>query len=137
MSPFAQWFFGLFIFSLGIGWLAIYLSLKLLRSRIEIRASERNETEDLERIVVPLDIPNWVIGLFERTFFTILVASNISGTSLAMIAWIALKMLSHWNMMSKERENITIRSLALSGLIGNLLSMLFALIGGLICRGAT
>ena len=136
MDLFSRWFFGLGIFALGIGWLSTFLLLNVLRSYIKTKAAERKELEVYDEFMTAADIPSWLIGLGERTFFAILVAFNVSATAVAMIVWVAVKMLYDWNILWRQRENITIRSLALSGLLGNIVSMLFALIGGLICRGS-
>lgn len=136
MGLFSRWFFGLGIFALGIGWLSTFILVNVLDSYIQAKAAERKEEERYDEFVVAADIPSWLVGLIERTFFTILVAFNVSATAVAMIAWVTVKMLYSWDIVWRERENITVRSLVLSALLGNLVSMLFALIGGLICRGS-
>ena len=136
MGLFSRWFFGLGILALGIGWLSTFLLLYVLRSYIKAKAAERKEEKKYDDFIAAGDIPSWLVGLIERTFFTILVAFNLSATSVAMIIWVAVKMLYNWDIVWRERENMTVRSLALSGLLGNIVSMLFALIGGLICRGS-
>ena len=136
MELFTRWFFGLGVFALSLGWLCTYLFLKGIRGYIETKAVKRNETEIYNEIMSPLDVPSWLIGLTERTFFVILVAFNLSATAIAMIAWLTVKMLYNSNILSDDKKNITVRSLKFSALLGNILSMLFALIGGLICRGS-
>lgn len=136
MALFSRWFFGLGIFALGIGWLSTFILVSVLDSYIQSKAAERKEEERYDKLVVAPDIPSWLVGLVERTFFTILVAFNVSATAVAMIAWVTVKMLYSWDIAWSERGNITVRSLVLSALLGNLVSMLFALIGGLICRGS-
>ena len=135
MELFSRWFFGLGVFSLGLGWLLIYFFLEIVRIHIKAKAGERGEQKAYDDVMKPLDVPSWLIGLLERTFFTVLVASNVSATALAILAWVTLKMAFSWNIVWRERESITVRSLAFSALLANLFSMLFALIGGLICRG--
>ncbi len=136
MELFSRWFFGLGIFALGIGWLSTFILLNLLQSYIKAQAAERKEEKKYDEFTAAPDVPSWLIGLIERTFFTILVAFNVSATAVAMIAWVAVKMVYNWDIVWRGRENITVRSLAFSALLGNLSSMLFALIGGLICRGS-
>jgi hypothetical protein len=51
-----------------------------------------------------------------------------------MIAWTAAKMATDWNRLQGERED---PAGALTEVLGSLVSMFFALIGGLICRGTT
>jgi len=130
----ARWFFGLGIFALGIGWLCTNLFLKVIRIHINNKATERKEAEIYNKSIAPLDVPPWLVGITERTFFVILVAFDLSATAVAMIAWITVKMLCNWNILSGDKS-ITVRSSAFSALLGNLVSMLFALIGGLICGG--
>ena len=135
MELFFRWFFGLGVFALGLGWLSIYFFLEIVRTHIKAKAGERGEQKAYDDVMKPLDVPSWLVGLMERTFFAVLVASNVSATALAILAWVALKMAFSWNIVWRERESITVRSLAFSALLANLFSMLFALIGGLICRG--
>jgi hypothetical protein len=68
-------------------------------------------------------IPAKLTGPVERFFFTILVAYDVSGTAIAMIGWITVKMYQKLN----KNEN---KSYAFSRLLGGLVSMLFALICG-------
>ena len=135
MELFFRWFFGLGVFALGLGWLLIYFFLEIVRIHIKAKAGERGEQKAYEDVIKPLDVPSWLVGLMERTFFTVLVASNVSATALAILAWVTLKMAFSWNIVWRETESITIRSLAFSALLANLFSMLFALIVGLICLG--
>ena len=135
MELFFRWFFGLGVFSLGLGCLLIYFFLEIVHIHIKAKAGERGEQRAYDDVMKPLDVPSWLVGLVERTFFTVLVAFNVSATALAILAWIALKMAFSWNMVWREKVSITLRSLAFSALLANLFSMLFALIGGLICRG--
>ena len=49
-----------------------------------------------------------------------------------MIGWLALKLATNWNHPDwKEKPNA--RTFALSALLGGLVSMFFALLGGLVC----
>lgn len=77
-----------------------------------------------------LRIPSWAAGLIERLFFTLAVAFDVSGSATAMMAWIAIKMAAHWNLLGKPDAPG-----ALSIALGGLVSMFFALTGGAICRG--
>jgi len=82
------------------------------------------------RLSIPISI-----GLIESLFFTLGVAFNISGVMIAMVGWMGAKMAAHWGE-ERHRENLasvgTIRFLMLTG---TLASMLFSIIGGLICAG--
>ncbi|MFH2011710.1 MAG: hypothetical protein ABIJ37_03245 [Pseudomonadota bacterium] len=133
-----QWLVGLTI-SLGIGQIVTWGFLKCLRSCIKIPegifSSERFK-----------GVPPWLIGTIERIFFTFIVAFDISGFATAMILWIATKMLSGWHRavpgirvrLNDEEYELNHRDIvpvSFSSLLGNLVSMFFALIGGLICQG--
>jgi len=76
------------------------------------------------------DIPPWLTGVIERLFFTVVVAFNVPGAVVAMIAWLGVKMATDWN-----RPPATPPAGAMSALLGGLVSMLFAVAGGLICSG--
>jgi hypothetical protein len=123
MNP---WITGLTI-SLVIGGLATWLFLWLLRKWIcsseRLRLSEGSKS-----------VPAWLTGVLERLFFTILVGLNVSGAPAAMVGWLALKLATNWNHPDwKDKPDA--RTFAFSALLGGLVSMLFALIGGLICAG--
>lgn len=75
-------------------------------------------------------IPVWVTGLTERLFFTVAVAVDLSGTAIAMITWLFAKMGANWG---REAGSPT-APFALSALLGGLVSMFFALVGGLLIR---
>jgi len=87
---------------------------------------------------IPEFIPGSVTGILERTFFTLLVAFNVSGTGTAMIAWLALKMASGWNSGERSEPGtkkwIDAVNTSFVALLAGLASMLFAVVGGLIIR---
>ena len=58
------------------------------------------------------------------------VAFNLPGVGVSMIAWIAAKMAAGWNM-----EKGAQKSGRWAALMGGLMSMMSAMIGGLICAG--
>ena len=80
-------------------------------------------------------VPPWLTGAMERTFFSVIVALNISGAAVAMIGWLTLKMVTNWNRSGGSRDVKQVR-LAFSALLAGLVSMLFAVVGGVICRGS-
>ncbi len=123
MGLLARWIIGL-VFSLGIGWLVTGIFLRRLRAFIGLPTQGDVESGIRE-------IPPWLVGLIERLFFTLLVAFGVSGTAVAMMVWITLKMATNWNRPGEENPV----PLAFSALLADLVSMLFALIGGLICKG--
>ena len=81
-------------------------------------------------------MPGWMLGAGERAFFTLVIAFNIAGAAISMIAWVALKMATGWNRLgiaTKGDEDLRTQQ-ALGALFVNLWSMGFALIGGVICN---
>jgi len=83
-------------------------------------------------------IPEWLIGIIERLFFTILVAFNVSGTAIAMLGWITLKMTTNLHYLKADEKGKEVplgkRMMMFSGLLGGMISMFCALIGGLMIR---
>ena len=117
-----RWILGLTV-SLGIGWYATEMFLTWLRTRYRVKKPRGDKT-----------VPPWLTGLVERLFFTVAIGFNLPGAATAMIAWIAVKMASHW-ARPNSRHGPDSRSLVFSALLAGLVSMFFALIGGLIARG--
>ncbi len=78
-------------------------------------------------------VPSWFTGLVERLFFTILVGVHgITLPPVLMMTWIGLKLATNWNNKAYEAQP-GLRVFAFRSLVLGLLSMTFALIGGLIC----
>jgi hypothetical protein len=128
------WAFGLG-FSLLLGLLTGPL-LDLIRGRLLQKARKKGEViddKDARLYLESLYLSSKLLGSIERLFFTTLVAFNVSGTATAMIAWIAIKMATDWQRILPRGAKLWVRSLAFSALLGNMISLLFALIGGLIC----
>ncbi|MBU8933552.1 MAG: hypothetical protein KOO62_06055 [candidate division Zixibacteria bacterium] len=72
-------------------------------------------------------------ALWERAFFVIVVAFDVGGAAVAMVAWTAAKgFLSH--PKGNRQPAVIELNRCTTGILGSLISMLFALIGGLICR---
>ena len=82
------------------------------------------------RILIPLSI-----GVIESLFFTIGVAFNLSGVMIAMVAWMGAKMAAHWGNESQEHQISNIVTVRFLVLVGTMISLLFSMIGGLICAG--
>jgi hypothetical protein len=116
-----RWIVGLAV-SLAIGGLFTGWFLGQLRSYLNIAKPAGR------------DVPNWLIGISERLFFTVLVAFSISGTAIAMIGWITVKVIPNWELYIKHGTSN--KPLVWSSLLASLCSLFFALIGGLICRGS-
>ena len=121
MDTLVRWIVGLFV-ALAVGGLVTGWFLKSLRSYLKIaRPSGR-------------DVPNWLIGLSERLFFAVIIAFNVSGGAAAMMLWIVLKIIPNWELQVKH--GAAHKPLTWSSILASLCSMLFALLGGLIIRGA-
>jgi hypothetical protein len=127
-----RWILGLWI-SLAVGAVLTHWFLDALRKYIKKKAKESDEPYQEEK---DLYVPGWFVGLTERTFFTVLVAFDVSATAAAMIGWVAVKVGISWQVLLKQETTLR-RSLAFSALLGNIVSMLFAVIGGVIIRVAT
>jgi hypothetical protein len=111
-----RWILGLTV-SVGLGALVTEYFLSRLRSRTRTKSYG------------VVGVPAGLTGVIERAFFTVVVAFDISGTATAMMAWIGVKMAANWNA-TEQRDPAGAFTAVLAGLI----SMLFALVGGLICR---
>jgi hypothetical protein len=121
MDPTLQrWIIGLTV-ALIAGWFFTGLFVKVLRWYIRF-------VDLAEPLCGQRGVPHLVVGTVERLFFTLIVAFDVTAAAVAMIAWLAAKMATGWNRPSESSVG------ALTGLLGGLVSMLFALIGGLIIR---
>jgi len=75
---------------------------------------------------------DWLIGVLERIFFTIIVAFNVNGAAVAMISWLLVKMATNWNSIIDPDRRM--RGYALCSLAAGMVSLSFALIGGLFIK---
>lgn len=116
-----QWITGLF-FVLVIGNLFTKLFLKIIREKIGYKKPDY------------IAVPPLVLGVIEGVFFTVAVAYELSGVVVAMIGWIGVKMAAHWGTKS-EQDVTNIEAVRFTALLGSMVSLLFAMIGGLICSG--
>ena len=107
---------------MAVGWAVTGTFLWGLRKYFDVEKSNDEKT-----------VPPWLTGLIERLFFTIVVAVNLPGAAIAMITWVTVKMATHWNKVSSS-DIPNGRFLVFSGLLAGLVSMLFAMLGGLIIR---
>ncbi len=87
------------------------------------------------------ELPSWMIGLTEGFIFTLLVGINGFGTAVAavMAGYISIKVTTGWVTRPDDRasdnDNFTRwKARVYSSLLGNLLSMSFAVLGGSICH---
>lgn len=73
-----------------------------------------------------------VVGTIERFFFMVAVAFSVTGAILGMMGWITLKTATNQNWIeAKKDEKFGTR--AMCSLLSSMVSMLFALFGGLFC----
>jgi hypothetical protein len=113
------WSRGLF-FSLVCGYFITYFSIELIRYKYVTYQDPNHK----------IGIPGWLIGFIERAFFTILVSCEVSGTAVAMLVWTALKVtpkITYFRCITYEKEMAIFASF-----LGSLISMMCALIGGLL-----
>jgi hypothetical protein len=78
----------------------------------------------------PGAVPAWVTPAVERVFFAVVVGADVSGAATAMMTWLAVKMLTHWNRPGDNLPYVQ----AFSALLGGLISMFFAMLAGLLWR---
>lgn len=116
-----------FAFAVGVGFLGVRRFLRQLRKYIGYNPPD----------VAPdtPGVPDWLVGVMERSFFTVAVGMNIQGYLIAMGAWLALKMASNWHLQYVEddpAERARKIRYGMTALVAGLLSMAFALAGGLV-----
>jgi hypothetical protein len=122
------------IASLGGGALACLLFDKVVRAWLHA------PRPDMPR----LRVPSWFTGTLERIFFTALVAFDVAGYPTAMIAWLVAKMAVTWTGRGAARNDSEeevkrasdYRLSSMITLLNGLVSMTFALAGGLIMQYA-
>jgi hypothetical protein len=123
------------VVALVLGHLWATSFLKVMRNRIYYRAVKNKE--EIEPVFTfSLPVPATVLGVIERIFFGALVAFDISATGAAMVTWILVKMATDWNRILAQKGESGPRALAFTSLSASMISLFFALIGGLICRTA-
>ena len=77
--------------------------------------------------------PHWFVaelaGLIERVFFTVIVATGLTGAAPAMIAWIGIKGIVHWQVF---KDDFASQKIAFSfiGVLGTMVSLLVAIACG-------
>jgi len=112
---------------LVVGHFATWVFLKVLRARTGIGTKPGS-------ITPPKRLAPWLTGVVERLFFTVLIGFNVAGAPPAMIGWLAVKLATNWNHPI-WKEDPDVRTFALSALLAGLVSMGFAVLGGVICAG--
>ncbi len=74
-----------------------------------------------------------ITGTIERLVLTILVAFDAFGLAIAMVVWISVKVTTD-RLAFKDGKEAWQKQLPFSALLGSMISLSFAFIGGLICR---
>jgi hypothetical protein len=96
---------------------------------------DRIGIEDEDKPVQP-----WLTGLIERFVFFLMVAFEMPATPVTMMAWLGIKMAASWNrsVSTSPDEEVETKQAqgAMAAVVLGLLSMGFALIGGLLFRYA-
>lgn len=116
-------------FSMIIG--GIFTPLFLMLSRRMMFGKGGTPKRDRDR--GPFYPFSCLFGAIERLFFTILVALDVTGWPIAMMAWLGAKMAANRNRVPADLEDN--RLMAICSLLAGLVAMLFAMAGGLIWRG--
>ena len=128
-SNVGRWLIGLTLSLLG-GYAAIELFFWYLR-----RGPMPDPPKDPGNVYVPAALT----GLIERTFFTILIGASGSITATwivpLMFTWGAAKIAANWGRKDVQPVYPNVRAYTIRALLANLISMLFALIGGWIIVG--
>lgn len=117
-----------FLVSLVGGSITVWLFLKILRWWMHI-SKQKYEHEETR------GVPAWLTGVIERLFFTLLIYFKLPGVPAAMLIWLTLKMVTNWNSPLRKEVDIKHIRLAFTSLLAGLISMGFAVYGGLIARG--
>jgi len=141
------WYLAGFVVTFVVGRLVTSSTITWLRDHIgiPIRAlEERHAAVGLRRV------PPGLTGFVEQVFFFVAVIAAPVTAVPAMIGWMTLKMLTNWNrptptereserreskrdrLERERRERLERETLAFSALVGSLLSLGFALLGGLL-----
>jgi len=129
-----SWLVGLLGVSLLLGTICTSVAWKAFHSFFESTAKSKKwkvKWKQAERI----PRQPYIIGILERVFFTVMVAFNISGVGTAILTWMLIKMLTGWNRIAGHGETWR-RMLAFTGLLSSMISLFFAVIGGLIVNGS-
>jgi hypothetical protein len=128
--------------SLGLGWLITMIVHDYFNYRLKERVSADGCCGSNAEAVRNPDVPPGdaflfgshmpVPGCIERSVFTILVACNVSGAAIAMIGWLGLKTAI---VGCDNIKTIPGKIYAFHVLFTGMVSLFFALLGGLFIRG--
>jgi hypothetical protein len=121
-----RWLIGGLV-ALFIGHFAVEYFDDRLRKHISLPSKEADTSG--EKRVTPA-----LTGTLERLFFLILIGYQVPGGAAAMIGWLGLKLATNWNHPD-WKDSPRARTRAFVALLTGLVSMLYALLGGLIASG--
>jgi hypothetical protein len=105
-----------------------YVWTNFLYRKLDESVAEKTSEEKPGRVwwIPPL------IGIFERIIITTLIAFSVSGAASFIGTWIAVKIAGGWITWSKGTTYG--RGVLFVSLLGSAMSVLFALVGGIICQ---
>lgn len=123
------WFVGLIYVPVVLAGLITYLCHVILSIVLRLKIHEPDTD-------APWLLTGPVMGIVERMFFSCLVAFDLSGTAIAMIAWIALKAQSHFNIVNVNPRGGTDLNFRRQyrDLLTSVASVLIAAIGGYVWK---
>lgn len=128
----------LVLWSSVIGWPVTFYWSKALHDRLPVlrkRLNKRQKHGQWEIEDSPPDrvlwLPAW-LGIFERALFSILIGLNIAGGAGFIGAWVGFKLAGGWKTWSKGTTYTS--ALFMIGLLGNIMSVAFGVIAGLMIR---
>jgi hypothetical protein len=136
MAPFfAPCWIG-YLLAVGVGIPITYGWSKLLFWLLERYVRPTVTEVEAGQVVASERIP-WMavlVGIFERALITTLVAYDISGGGSFIAAWVAMKMAIGWQRWGQGTRYA--RAAAFMALLGNAMSILLGLVGGILRKAA-
>jgi len=134
------WMFTGFFISIGLGTFSVGRIREFFAKDIKNNLKNKVKDELDGRVIPELNDENlschidWLLGVVERFVFTVFVAASLKGAIAPMGGWIALKLAAGWQRRSVDKpyELLLIRLLTLNALMNSLISLCFAVVGGLI-----
>ena len=127
MRTVAIWLTGLSV-SCILGHFVVKLFLNWLSDQLDLPRDRNPNPNEPSVQTNPV-----ITGVFERIFFTIVVAADIPAYLPSMMAWLGLKLAANWQSreIAKDRDRTNYK---FSALLAGFLSMLISLSAGLVMR---
>ena len=125
-----RWTVGLVGVSWGLGALVTHNFVQALLRKVDPTVIPLLQPGEELPLRKHMWLTRWLTGFIERTFFTVAIAASLPGITIAMVAWGALKGVAHWNNFEGK-----FRVYAYVGFLGTIVSMMFAMLGGLLAKG--